>query len=213
MPSEAGSGHAPQGIDAAVLGFDTSGNWCCAALALGDAVLAARTEAMSHGQGERLVVLLEELLAEAGLRWSDLGALGVGVGPGNFTGIRISVAAARGLALGLGIPAIGVNRFDALALEGEDLPVLVPAPRAQGWLHRKGMAPLLSDPAHVAGPVIAEEGAFAALDTRAPRWPIGTAIARIAAQRRHLPHPRPAPLYLREPDAAAPAEGPPALLP
>ncbi|MFN3953704.1 MAG: tRNA (adenosine(37)-N6)-threonylcarbamoyltransferase complex dimerization subunit type 1 TsaB [Pararhodobacter sp.] len=213
MPSETGSGQTRRGTDAVVLGFDTSGNWCCAALVQGDAVLAARTEAMGRGQGERLVVLLEELLAEAGLRWGDLGALGVGVGPGNFTGIRISVSAARGLALGLGIPAVGVNRFDALALEGAALPVLVPAPRGQGWLHRDGMAPMLCDPAQLTGPVIAEAGAFGVLDAHAPRWPIGTAIARIAARRRHQPQPRPAPLYLREPDAAAPAEGPPALLP
>ena len=55
--------------------------------------------------------LLEDVLAEAGIGWRDLAAIGVGTGPGNFTGVRISVAAARGLALGLGIPAIGVTRL------------------------------------------------------------------------------------------------------
>lgn len=70
---------------------------------------------MTKGQAERLFPLLEELLAEAGLAWSDLDSIGVGVGPGNFTGIRISVAAARGLALSLGIPAIGVSATEAVA--------------------------------------------------------------------------------------------------
>ena len=98
-----------------VLGFDTSAAHCAAAVVCGDRVLAERAEPMTKGQAERLFPLLEELLAEAGLAWSDLDAIGVGVGPGNFTGVRISVAAARGLALSLGIPAIGVSATEAAA--------------------------------------------------------------------------------------------------
>ncbi len=67
---------------------------------------------MKRGQAERLMPLLEEVLAEAGCGWDELDAVGVGVGPGNFTGIRISVSAARGLALGLGVPAVGVSMFE-----------------------------------------------------------------------------------------------------
>jgi tRNA threonylcarbamoyladenosine biosynthesis protein TsaB len=59
--------------------------------------------------------MLDAVLAEAGKDWRDLTALGVGVGPGNFTGIRLAVAAARGLALGLRIPAVGVSVFEARA--------------------------------------------------------------------------------------------------
>ena len=66
---------------------------------------------MAKGQAERLMPMLEELLAEAGIAWRIFAPLAVGTGPGNFTGVRISVAAARGLALGLGIPAIGVTRL------------------------------------------------------------------------------------------------------
>ncbi|MFC0340973.1 tRNA (adenosine(37)-N6)-threonylcarbamoyltransferase complex dimerization subunit type 1 TsaB [Paracoccus niistensis] len=98
-----------------VLGFDTSAAHCAAAVVCGDRVLAERAEPMTKGQAERLFPLLEELLAEAGLAWSDLDAIGVGTGPGNFTGVRISVAAARGLALSLGIPAIGVSATEAAA--------------------------------------------------------------------------------------------------
>ena len=71
---------------------------------------------MARGQGERLMGLLQDLLDGASHKWCDLTALGVGIGPGNFTGIRISVAAARGLALSLRIPAIGVSSFEATAL-------------------------------------------------------------------------------------------------
>lgn len=98
-----------------VLAFDTSAAHCAAAVVCGDRVLAECAEPMTRGQAERLFPLLEDLLARAGLAWSDLDAIGVGIGPGNFTGIRISVAAARGLALSLGIPAIGVSATEAAA--------------------------------------------------------------------------------------------------
>ncbi len=114
MP-DTGSGRGP-GTDELFLGFDTSAAHCAAAVVSGDRVLARRFEPMARGQAERLMVLLEETLAEAGVAWPGLSGIGVGVGPGNFTGIRISVAAARGLALALGVPAVGVTVSEAAAL-------------------------------------------------------------------------------------------------
>ena len=105
--------------DALVLGFDTSAAHCAAALVSGDRVLAQAHEDMPRGQAERLMPMLVDVLAQGGAAWSSLCAIGVGIGPGNFTGIRISVAAARGLSLGLGVPAIGVSVLDARA---HDLP-------------------------------------------------------------------------------------------
>ncbi|MEL7115167.1 MAG: tRNA (adenosine(37)-N6)-threonylcarbamoyltransferase complex dimerization subunit type 1 TsaB, partial [Pseudomonadota bacterium] len=101
--------------DALVLGFDTSGPACAAALLSGGTVVAHRHEAMAKGQAERLLPMLEEVLAEANVAWSDLAALGVGVGPGNFTGVRIAVSAARGVSLGLGLPTVGVSALEAQA--------------------------------------------------------------------------------------------------
>ncbi|PJE34371.1 tRNA (adenosine(37)-N6)-threonylcarbamoyltransferase complex dimerization subunit type 1 TsaB, partial [Pseudooceanicola lipolyticus] len=86
--------------DPTILAFDTSAAHCAAALLSGDRLLASHAEAMSRGQAERLLPLLEDMLDRAGLGWRDLDAIGVGTGPGNFTGIRIAVSAARGLALG-----------------------------------------------------------------------------------------------------------------
>ncbi len=77
-----------------VLAFDTSAAHCAAALLLSNGMCLIRNEAMAKGQAERLIPLIEELLADAGLSWRNLTVLGVGTGPGNFTGVRISVATA-----------------------------------------------------------------------------------------------------------------------
>lgn len=209
--------------DDLVLGFDTSAAQCAAALLRGDDVLAAHDETLGRGQAERLFPMLEEALAEAGAGWGDLARIGVGVGPGNFTGIRIAVAAARGLALSLRIPAVGVNSFEALA-EGRAGPVLASVDARAGRLYlRLGEgAPVLTGPE----PIDLPDGAAGATcighraaelarltdgTKAAPRFPLAVAIARVAA-RADLPQPRPAPLYLRPPDAALPSEPPPPLL-
>ncbi len=163
---------------------------------------------MATGQAERLMSLLAELLVEAGAGWSDLAGIGVCTGPGNFTGVRIGVAAARGLALGLGRPAIGVSRFDALAF-GHPAPVLVIIEARGDQVHAR-----LGDGAP-------ERLTHAALAAR--RWPPGIrridgdtdpdAVARIALSRLGTPQPRPAPLYLRDADAAPMREPVPAILP
>ena len=95
-----------------ILAFDTSGPHCAAALIIDGRIVQSRFEEMTRGQAERLMPMLEEVLQAEGAVWEELDAIGVGIGPGNFTGIRISVSAARGLALALGIPAIGVSAFE-----------------------------------------------------------------------------------------------------
>lgn len=200
--------------DTPVLGFDTSAAHCAAGLfwtAPGEngRQLPARHEEMQRGQAERLMPMLEEVLAEAGLGWRDLGAIGVGTGPGNFTGIRIAVSAARGLALGLGIPAIGVSSFELLAHGRGNGPlrITLPAPRGQAYVQRfDGGAP-------VAAPDLIAAG----LDESAPCGPaIGSLIAEIAARRlagATAPLPRPAPLYVRPADAAPMRDAAPLILP
>ncbi len=186
-----------------VLGFDTSGPWCRAALMRGSDVLAQADTPMQKGQGETLVPMLETLLTGAGARWDSLDAIGVGIGPGNFTGIRISVSAARGLALALNIPAIGVSRFDALALDNPSLPVAVPALRGQLWVRMPGGTPQLAE--HPPPDALGE-------GLNAPAYPLAVAIARLTAARMDQPQPRPAPLYLRAPDAAPPSGSAPVLI-
>ncbi len=63
----------------------------------------------------RLLPSLDDLLRRVGWKVSDLDGVGVGVGPGSFTGIRVGLAAAQGLALGASIPLVGIGSFPALA--------------------------------------------------------------------------------------------------
>jgi tRNA threonylcarbamoyl adenosine modification protein YeaZ len=100
-----------------ILALDTCGENCAVAVAkTGDGLrmLARRTEAVGRGHAERLMPMIGEALAEAGLAYGDLERIAVTNGPGSFTGTRIGVAAARGLALALAIPAVGVSVLDAL---------------------------------------------------------------------------------------------------
>ena len=113
-------------FDENVVVFDTSNQYIAAALYSGKQKVQSIIKFMPRGQAERLMSLLNGLLEGASLDWSDIAKIGVCTGPGNFTGIRIAVSAARGLALGLEIPAIGISSFEAtlLGYGDEDLALL-----------------------------------------------------------------------------------------
>lgn len=215
--------------DPIILAFDTSAAHCAAALLRGDKIIAEAFEPMSKGQVERLIPLVEDMLASTGISLSELSAIGVGIGPGNFTGIRISVSAARGLALALGIPAVGVSSLEALA-HGQTEPVLacVDARRDHVYLQRFGKdaqrGPELTSLNDISdwgtaglrvigGP---SPDLASALDAEQIPIPISPApaIAQIAAMRYTQPDlPRPAPLYLRAADAAPSRDAPVVILP
>ncbi|TNJ47696.1 tRNA (adenosine(37)-N6)-threonylcarbamoyltransferase complex dimerization subunit type 1 TsaB [Phaeobacter sp. B1627] len=208
-----------------ILAFDTSAAHCAAALLRGHDIVSQRLEPMARGQAERLMPLLEEVLAEGGASYGDLQAIGVGIGPGNFTGIRISVSAARGLALGLDLPAIGVSSLDAQAFgqtgtvissldARRDHLYLQIADGAPGLYTPDSLPPLPQDDrpiciGHMADDIAGRCGGIVA----SPRYATAEAIARVAASRLGQPDlPAPAPLYLREADAAPSHDTPPALL-
>ncbi|MDG3440332.1 tRNA (adenosine(37)-N6)-threonylcarbamoyltransferase complex dimerization subunit type 1 TsaB [Nitrospirillum amazonense] len=103
------------------LGIDTATSVCAVALwrvdpATGQSrALVAKAEALARGQAERLLPLVEEVLAEAGLDYAAVDRYGVTIGPGAFTGLRVGLAAARGLALAAGRPLMGVTGLQAFA--------------------------------------------------------------------------------------------------
>ena len=198
-----------------LLAFDTSGPACRLAVTRGGDVLAMAEEAMAKGQAERLMPLVAELLARAGLGLNQLDALAVGIGPGNFTGIRLSVAAARGLALSLGIPAIGVSALEA-AVEEAPRPALacLDARRGAVYVQRFGdgatLPALIEDPATLPAHLPRYGDGPGALP---PPLPMALAMARIAARRLDAPVARPAPLYIRAADAAPSRDPAPVILP
>ncbi|WP_395543376.1 tRNA (adenosine(37)-N6)-threonylcarbamoyltransferase complex dimerization subunit type 1 TsaB [Neotabrizicola sp. sgz301269] len=201
----------------AILAFDSSAAHCAAALLLPDGTVLQRLEPMEKGQAERLLPFLEELLAAGDLGWTDLTALAVGTGPGNFTGIRIAVAAARGLALGLGIPAIGITALEARAFGlPRPLTVIEDARRGETYVQAftaEGLGPAHLAPAESAPPPGALTGSAAGPSALPQPVPLAEAILRLAAQRLHRTDlPRPAPFYLRGADAAPPADPPPVIL-
>ena len=139
-----------------ILAFDTSGPHCAASLFVSKNKWVWRKEEMARGQAERLFPLLDEVLSEAELTWEDLDALAVGVGPGNFTGIRIAVSAARGLSLSLGIPAVGVDLFQVRAYGYFNLPnahdtalVCINGPRESLYVQLMGAGGAIAPPRQI----------------------------------------------------------------
>src|SRR6267143_4015023 len=99
----------------------------------------------------RAVTLLEDvdaLLRQGGAHPRDLGALVVGIGPGSFTGVRIGLAAARGLALALDLPGAGVSTLDALAAGAPGALPVVDARRREIFTIAGG-APAVFEPGEV----------------------------------------------------------------
>lgn len=103
-----------------LLAIDCAANLCAACIydtGVG-AELGREVLDLGKGHAEHLMAVIEAALKAASTGYHDLGAIAVSIGPGSFTGLRVGVSTARGLALALKIPAIGVTTLEALAAEG-----------------------------------------------------------------------------------------------
>lgn len=188
--------------------------------------------AMRHGHAEHLVPAVERALAECGLTPSALGLIGVTVGPGAFTGLRVGLAAAGGLALATGAPIVGVSSFDAVSAmcrplkPGERRAIIIDSRRAEpfvqlvdakgtvgqaGWqtvtaivdqLREADVTLLAGDGAPAIASALGDRSVTVEAD--GPIDPF--AVCRLALERAEegTADP-PSPAYLRPPDAKPPA--------
>jgi tRNA threonylcarbamoyladenosine biosynthesis protein TsaB len=128
-----------------LLAIDTSLTACAAAVFDVDrGVLASETQSMARGHAEALIPLIERVMAAARISFDALDRIAVTVGPGSFTGLRVGVSAARGIALAAQRPAVGVTTLDAFAApwlaRNDRMPILVAidARNDQGYMQAFG---------------------------------------------------------------------------
>lgn len=198
-----------------ILAFDTSSAACTAALFEGDACIAHSDELIGRGHAERLVPMIAELLDGAR---PDL--ILVGVGPGSFTGIRVAIAAAHGMAIGWGAELRGMSSLALLAAgasrESEVAAAIIGGHgelfvQQFGAMTSKPMSELrnlvLAEAALFAtAPLVVGSGAAKLIEERG--WGEARAALPSAADALKLPSDllslAPKPVYARAPDARVP---------
>ena len=98
-----------------ILALDAAGLACSVAIGVGDRVAGSERISIVYGQAESLLPLVDRVIAAAALTPAAIDVVAASVGPGSFTGIRAGLAAARGIAIGVGAPLLGVSSFAAVA--------------------------------------------------------------------------------------------------
>ncbi|ABC24557.1 tRNA (adenosine(37)-N6)-threonylcarbamoyltransferase complex dimerization subunit type 1 TsaB [Rhodospirillum rubrum] len=220
----------PDGGPPTVLAIDTALAACSVAVVAADRPAVSRHQPMARGQAEVLMPMIAEVMAAAGLGYGDLDLIAVTSGPGSFTGLRVGLATARGLALACGRPAAGIAvpmvLADAALAQAPDRPALVLLDNRRGEVHGQSFhgrddrglplaaGPLLTLDLDAARALLGEGPTTLAGDGAAL---LGCAVApglifadplRLAdLAARGLGERPPRPLYLRPPDAIAPRDG------
>jgi tRNA threonylcarbamoyladenosine biosynthesis protein TsaB len=204
-----------------VMGLDTALKRCSVAILREGEVLADESAGMERGHAEHLAPMASAALSKAGLGVRDLDRVGVVVGPGGFTGVRVALSFARGLGVGTGIEIVGVTSLAALAADvdvnSELVAPVIDARRGQVYAALYDgagaciLAPFVETPEHAleclheaagnkkfvltgSGAPLLDQSADGGAEIDAKT------VARIAAGA-PLPAGPPAPLYLRPPDA------------
>ncbi|MFB9468997.1 tRNA (adenosine(37)-N6)-threonylcarbamoyltransferase complex dimerization subunit type 1 TsaB [Nonomuraea salmonea] len=205
-----------------VLAFDTATPAVTAALHDGERVLAEHTTIDARRHGELLAPAIELVLGAARVTLREVTAVVAGSGPGPYTGLRVGLMTAQGLATTLGVPAYGVCSLDAVAYASGRTEPFVAATDARRkevfWarytdLRTRLDGPFVDRPADVPVEGLPVVGAGAQLypdllgdGAGAPPYPYAGALAALAAERlaKGVALEPPRPIYLRRPDAVVP---------
>ncbi|OYX58282.1 MAG: tRNA (adenosine(37)-N6)-threonylcarbamoyltransferase complex dimerization subunit type 1 TsaB [Brevundimonas subvibrioides] len=206
-----------------VLVIDTALDACTAAVFEEGRALGLRSEVMARGHSERLGGFVRDAVAEAGGGFEALDRIGVTVGPGSFTGLRVGLAFAQGLGAALGLPVVGISTLAALARSADGgqgtTAAVIDARRGQVYLQLFETGHPASEPE-----AVSLEDAIARLADRSWRItgsgatlvggevstvtaPDPAALAALTVALDPAIHP-PRPLYLRAPDATPPTRLP-----
>ena len=192
-----------------LLAFDTSSSACTAALFDGEECIASRDELIGRGHAERLVPMIAEMIGDR-----RAAEILVGVGPGSFTGIRVAIAAAHGLAIGWNAKLSGMSSLALLAASaGEAVSVAVLGGHGELFVQNfdgagsaaselRNLAPVQAA-AFASEPLVIGSGAGQLVDLRGwgearDAWPWAANSLRISEALRSLD---PRPVYARAPDA------------
>ncbi len=204
-----------------LLSLDSAASGCGACVWKDGATLALAQESMARGQDARLIPLVQKVMAEAGCSYAELDRVAVTRGPGSFTGLRIGLAAARGIGLAAEKPVVGIDRFSIYRAqnktESEALLVVLESKRLELYARfypasGRGEEPFMAAPEELAsfsrarpglavvGDVALSFGSYRGLAE--PEVVTCAALAARAdpAQAAFLPRP----LYLRAPDVTFP---------
>jgi tRNA threonylcarbamoyladenosine biosynthesis protein TsaB len=212
--------------------IDTSTALGSVALVEDGRLVAEDGRRVSNAHGESLLPMVSALFAGAGWAPGDVARWGVGIGPGSFTGSRIGVATAKGIAMATGAELVGVTSLDALAfgLEGDLVASVVAAGKGELFLQAKRLGEIVIAPSHVriaevaarlaavapAGHVVVAGEAAASVDwaplsgrvslvVDAPHdAPRAAVVARIALARAAEDADALEPLYVRPPEITVP---------
>ncbi|RLP06406.1 tRNA (adenosine(37)-N6)-threonylcarbamoyltransferase complex dimerization subunit type 1 TsaB [Propionibacterium australiense] len=200
------------------LAVDTS-TVVTAGLARDGRTVASEQVGDNHSHVELLVPTIQAILADAGIGWADLAAIGVGVGPGPFTGLRVGLATAVTAGIAAGVPVTGVCSLDVIAAQwaaqGAPTEFIIASDARRKELYwatyrdgRRVGQPQVSAPAALPEQPTAGPGVLAypeLLTARHPAdAPLGLDAGFLAAHLHELPDAGLEPLYLRTPDAAPP---------
>ena len=217
------------------MGIDTALQRCSVAILRDDVLVAQTCVDMERGHAEHLAPMTVEILEQSGLVVSDFDRIGVVVGPGGFTGVRVALSFARGLVIGTNVVAVGVTSLAALAgsvsaPKEARIASVIDARRGQVYAGLYGAAgnsllePFVATPeqalkllSHKAGdaPILLIGSGASLLEGVPGNWALSTVtdqidtaiVARLAAKA-PAPTGPPGPLYLRAPDAKPAKAGP-----
>ena len=195
-----------------ILALDTSMGACSAAVRRGDGAgrsLSARQERMARGHAEALMPMVAEVMAEAGLPFAEINLIAATLGPGSFTGVRIAIAAARGLALVTHAKLFGTDSLTVMAKVARAAEDLGRAPFAVAVDARRGMLYFgLYDEAgrKLGGPLLIAPDEAISLLPGGLRVAVGSGAILLAGAGGRRGHPLDAKLTELQPSAEALAE-------